>query len=146
VKDLGLISNVAAIAFGIIAGVVLFLLPVSTVETKSVIRDGTGEQVLASEVTRKTLYEEEGASVLGVLAFPVLTAAMPLAFGIPQRRWWRRRMAILSTVFSALSIFSIGAFYLPMAAAMWIAFARSPGDAAGRGSGDETATRETAPG
>ena len=90
----------------------------------------------------ESLLEHEGASVLIVLAVPVLVSAMPLAFsrrgvaigaavvlsalGVdPRPERIRRRVAIgAAVVLTALAVlggFSIGLFYFPAVLLAWLA-------------------------
>lgn len=90
----------------------------------------TGSKVVAvrpgetrtGAVTRESLLEHEGPSVLIVLAVPVLAAALGVVAGAgPGRRWARAVSAVVLWVFSVLGAMSIGIFYAPAAVAMTVA-------------------------
>jgi hypothetical protein len=59
----------------------------------------------------KTLAQVNGPRAFGVLAIPVVIAVGPMAF-----RWLKIPAAIAMLVFALLAGFSIGLFYLPVAA------------------------------
>lgn len=59
----------------------------------------------------KTLVEVNGPRAFGVLAIPVVIALGPMAF-----RWLKIPAAIAMLAFALVAGFSIGLFYLPIAA------------------------------
>ena len=65
----------------------------------------------------ESLLEHEGASVLIVLAVPVLVSAMPLAF---SRRGVAIGAAVVLTALAVLGGFSIGLFYFPAVLLAWL--------------------------
>jgi hypothetical protein len=74
------------------------------------------------EVTHESLLEHEGATVLVVLAVPVLAAALGAVGGAgPRRRLARSVSAGLLWAFCLLGAMSIGSFYVPAALAMTVA-------------------------
>ena len=93
---------------------VLTVVPVYSTASCEAVAGGAETCTTGSE----SLLEHEGASVLIVLAVPVLVSAMPLAFS-------RRGVAIGTAVFlSALAVlggFSIGLFYFPAVLLAWLA-------------------------
>ena len=71
-----------------------------------------------SVVKRATLLAVNGAWVLIPVTIPVAIACLPLLF---RRRWVRVTTAILLSVFSFISGFTIGLFYVPAAILLAVA-------------------------
>ena len=101
-------------------GAVLTVLPIYSTASCGAVAGSPETCTTGSE----SALEHEGASVLVVLAVPVLVSAMPLVYS-------RRGVAIAAAVFlSALVVlggFSIGLFYLPALVLAWLAAAASGG-------------------
>ncbi|MGH7858714.1 MAG: hypothetical protein ACREQY_15420, partial [Candidatus Binatia bacterium] len=125
--DPGAAANLVALGLAAVASFVLLVMPVVTIEQRSVMLDGAGKAPLVrSSVSAVTLLEENGRSVLVVLALPVGAAVVPFSFrGARRRRSARRAIAVLLGILCAVAVMSIGLFYLPAAAAMWIASRRT---------------------
>ena len=78
-------------------------------------------------VSHVTLIEEEGPSLLPVVAVPLAIAG--IGFGLARTRWGRPAAltsGTLLTLFAVLTGFSIGLFYLPAAIALFMATSRLP--------------------
>ena len=87
-----------------------------------VVPDGTG----ATTETQRTLVASEGPSVLGLLAVPVLVAAIPvLARRTRRAREARIGTAVALLVCAALGAMTVGVAYLPAVALAIVAAARS---------------------
>jgi hypothetical protein len=97
------------------ATAVVLLLPTDTEDAVSIGPDGR----VVHDIRSRTLVQSQGWGVMGVLAIPVVLAAMPL---LPRGRDRRRRAFVaagaLLCVFVGLSLPSVGLFYLPAAIAM----------------------------
>ena len=73
-------------------------------------------------VTSFSLFEAEGWYAVAIAAIPVAIAALTLPFrGGPSARVARGGAAGLLTIFFVLGLFSIGIFFIPSAAVMWVA-------------------------
>ncbi len=90
------------------------LLPSVAWETGSASSDGT----VMVESGTSTLVESEGPSVLFVLALPVVPAAVALAV---RRRRLTLVAAWLTAAFCFLGMLSVGLFYVPTAALLFLA-------------------------
>ena len=109
----------AALALGLAVAASAALAVLPTRSKVAAVRPG---EPMGEVVARESLLEHEGPSVLGVLAVPVLAAAVGMAAGRgPDRRRARTVSAVLLWVFSVLGAMSIGVFYAPAAVAMTVA-------------------------
>jgi hypothetical protein len=73
-------------------------------------------------VTRVSLFEAEGWYVVAIAAIPVALAVLTLPFREgPAARVARAGAAGLLTIFFVLGLLSIGFFFIPAAAVMWVA-------------------------
>ena len=93
---------------------VLTVVPVYSTASCEAVAGGAETCTTGSE----SLLEHEGASVLIVLAVPVLVSAMPLAF---SRRGVAISAAVLLSALAVLGGFSIGLFYFPAVLLAWLA-------------------------
>ena len=93
---------------------VLTVVPVYSTASCGAVAGGAETCTTGSE----SLLEHEGASVLIVLAVPVLVSAMPLAF---SRRGVAISAAVLLSALAVLGGFSIGLFYFPAVLLAWLA-------------------------
>lgn len=101
----------------LVAGAVLAFVPFGDSSMTTASSEGTS----VTTTTRESLLEHEGASVLVVLAVPVV---LTLAGWLAARRRWRAGVvasAIVLTVGVVLALLSVGVFYLPAAIAMVVA-------------------------
>ena len=71
---------------------------------------------------RESLIEHEGFGAVGILAVPVVLAAVPVVF---PRRFVAISVAVVLSALALLGAASIGLFFLPAAALSWIAVANS---------------------
>jgi hypothetical protein len=111
------VAGAVSLGLAVAASAALAVLP--TGSKVAAVRPG---EPMGEVVTRESLLEHEGPSVLGVLAVPVLAAAVGVAAGRgPDQRRARTLSAVLLWVFSVLGAMSIGIFYVPAAAAMTVA-------------------------
>ena len=103
------VAQLIALALAVAAMVMMVLIPTYTGVTMT--SDGT-------EITsRSTLVQENGASVLLVLAIPVALAALPL---LARGRAWQPLSIVSATLLLGLVVLglaSIGGFILPAAVA-----------------------------
>ena len=102
----------------LVAGAVLAFAPFGESATTTTASDGTST---VATTTRESLLEHEGASVLVVLAVPVV---LTLGGWVAARRGWRPGVvasAIVLTVGVVLALLSVGFFYLPATVAMVVA-------------------------
>ncbi len=115
--------SIASLALALVATVVVLFAPLSVSVTREASVPGQAPRPL-ERVERHRLLDTEGWSIMGVLAFPIGFAALPLPF-TGTRAWRASRIAaaVLLTGFSFLAMFSVGWAYLPAAVAMWIAAA-----------------------
>jgi hypothetical protein len=111
-----------AASFGLlwtlVVGTLLALAPLGE-STTTVSTDGVAPGTATT--THESLLEHEGASVLVVLAVPVVVT---LGGWLAARRRWRPGVvgsAIVLGVGTVLAMLSVGAFYLPAAIAMVVA-------------------------
>ena len=93
---------------------VLTVVPVYSTASCEAVAGGAETCTTGSE----SLLEHEGASVLIVLAVPVLVSAMPLAL---SRRGVAIGAAVVLTALAVLGGFSIGLFYFPAVLLAWLA-------------------------
>ena len=100
-------------------GAVLTVLPIHSTASCGAVAGSPETCTTGSE----SALEHEGASVLIVLAVPVLVSAMPLVY---SRRTVAIAAAVLLTALLVLGGFSIGLFYLPAVVLAWLAVA-APG-------------------
>ena len=111
------IAAAVSLGLAVVASAALAVLPTGS-KTVAV---QAGEPT-APAVTRESLLEHEGASVLVVLALPVLAAAPGAVVGAaPRRRRVRAVSAGLLWAFTVLGAASVGLFYVPAALAMTVA-------------------------
>ena len=108
-------SLLALLAAGM-TSLALAVAPLGT--TSSCTASSGGETACWSR--RRSLLDSEGASVLVVLAVPVLITLLPLLW--PGRRC-RLVVAVVLTVATLLALASIGLFLLPTLALAWAAVA-----------------------
>ncbi len=81
-----------------------------------------GEEPPEPVVTSFSLFEAEGWYAVAIAAIPVAIAALTLPFrNGPAARVARGGAAGLLTIFFVLGLFSIGIFFVPGAAVMWVA-------------------------
>ncbi len=81
-----------------------------------------GEEPPELVVTSFSLFEAEGWYAVAIAAIPVAIAALTLPFrNGPAARVARGGAAGLLTIFFVLGLFSIGIFFVPAAAVMWVA-------------------------
>jgi hypothetical protein len=114
-----IVALAGAVGWALLIGLLFSLVPVERTESSSGASDGR----VASPVTTasSTLLEAEGPSVLIVLALPVVPATVALA---------RRRRSVslvagwVTAVFCLLGAMSVGLFYLPVVALLFVAAAR----------------------
>jgi hypothetical protein len=119
--DRGTWANVCALLLAAVTFFLLLVVPVYKSEASSIAVDGTKAETTANRVFRTTLLEQNGPGVLVILGVPVLVTLIPLVVPRPTRRQWRFGAAGLLTALCVLAGFSIGLFFVPTAAAMWVA-------------------------
>lgn len=127
-----------ALVWTVLVGVGLAVGPTGRSESVTVLSDGTQ----TTESASTTLVESEGASILVVLAVPVLAAAASVTVAMsPSARRWRAVVAGVMVAGCLLGAASIGIFYLPAAIAAVVAAAmtRSAGERS-RAGGDGVVT------
>lgn len=123
--DAGRLPNLIGTGLTFAVSLLLIVIPVSTRESRMVGVDGT-ETVIVTKGYFTTLAGQEGIGALPILIAPVAISAAPLAtHGTGRHRKWRIGCAGLLTVLCLLAGLSVGLFYLPAAAAMWWAVART---------------------
>ena len=71
---------------------------------------------------RESLIEHEGIGAVGILAVPVVLAAVPVVF---PRRFVAISVAVVLSALTLLGAASIGLFFLPATALSWITVANS---------------------
>jgi hypothetical protein len=114
----------APVVLAVVAATALLVVP--TGREESVWTGSGGEPVRRSRST--TLVQSEGWDVLVVLAVPVVLAGAPLF--LRRSRWRRAALKAASgllLVGVVISAASIGLFFLPATAAMFLAAAMDPG-------------------
>lgn len=123
--DTGRLQNLIGTGLAFAVSLLLIVIPISTRESRMVNVDGT-ETVIVTKGYFTTLAGQEGIGVLPILIAPVAISAAPLAtHGTGRHRKWRIGCAALLTALCVMAGFSVGMFYLPAAAAMWWAAART---------------------
>jgi hypothetical protein len=118
--------SVLAFAVGLATGVVLAVAPLS--QSSSCV--GGVDQAASCTSSRQSLLDEEGSSVLFVLALPMLIMAVPVAM---RSRRIALAAAIAITILTVLGAMSIGVFVLPTAVLAWMAVASAGKASAAQG-------------
>lgn len=123
--DAGRLPNLIATGLAFAVSLLLMVIPIGTRESRMASVDGT-QTVIVTKVYFTTLAGEEGIGALPILIAPVAISAAPLAtHGTGRHRKWRIGCAALLTALCLLAGLSVGLFYMPTAAAMWWAVART---------------------
>jgi len=121
----------------LVAAAFLLWVPLTSKESTEVRVDPvTGEQREVHNRGSETLLDSEGASVIPLLAVPVLLAGLGVAVARPSSG---RRFTLLVVVYGIgvlLAMASIGIFFIPSLLALVLARWRSGADAAVRASAD----------
>jgi hypothetical protein len=113
-----LVAAVLALA-GALA--VLFL-PLATTATQEATLTEEGVGRMSVETDRTSLVEAQGFRAILITAIPVALAALTLPFRDgPSARVARGGAAGLLTIFFVLGLITIGIFFVPAAAVMWVA-------------------------
>ena len=115
-----LAAAAAALMLAVAASLAWLFVPTGRYVSGSV--DSAGQVEVTSGST--TLVESEGAGVIALLAIPVVVFGLALAVAsYPQRRRVWIWVASTTTVGALVTGFSIGLFYLPAVALLWVAVA-----------------------
>jgi hypothetical protein len=111
------VLTVAALGLTVAATLVLLFVPFG--EQVTVEATLPGEPPGRELVERTTLLQEEGPTVIGLLAVPVAFSALPLIAGRSRLvRPMRMASAVLLTGFTILGLFSVGLLFAPAALTM----------------------------
>lgn len=123
-REAGWKPAIVALVLALTASAVLAFAPTGTsMEAVQVIRAGApAPEPAQARISRTSLLQVQGSSVLVPLGIPVFICATALAV---RRRWAFVTAMILLSIFSFLGALSIGFFYLPAAVAMAFAAGRS---------------------
>ncbi len=97
---------------------VLVLAPIYSTASCESVDDGPA----VCTTGRESLIEHEGIGAVGILAVPVVLAAVPVVF---PRRFVAISVAVVLSALTLLGAASIGLFFLPAAALSWITVTNS---------------------
>jgi hypothetical protein len=118
--------KLSLIATALAAGgaLAMLFLPLAREESVTPVRPGEAQTEPQHEhaATNVSLFEAEGSYAVAIAAIPVALAGLTLPFREgPAARVARGGAAGLLTIFFVLGLFSIGIFFIPAAAVMWVA-------------------------
>lgn len=107
--------NLAALVVGIFTAAVMLFAPLGSSSTEiAMVQDEHGARTETVTHESVSLLENEGVSVLAVMALPVVFVAAPLAFW--REKHTRRALSVATTalgVFIVLGMVTVGLFFLP---------------------------------
>ncbi|MGH9021713.1 MAG: hypothetical protein ACRDV9_01205 [Acidimicrobiia bacterium] len=113
----------AALVLAVAAAVLLTLLPMSSSSSVTVSGEPGGGTV--TRTTTSTLLENEGASILAVLAVPIAFAGAGLLAARRSRRRVLTAVTVLYGTGVVLALASVGIFFLPSLGALIVARIRA---------------------
>ncbi|MFA5565569.1 MAG: hypothetical protein WC184_07190 [Acidimicrobiia bacterium] len=112
--------NLIALAVVVISAVLVLLVPTGSSVEVSVVQDELGARTETVTKDSVSLLENEGPSVLILMAIPVLLVAVPLILPVARRQQARVFVTGLMGVFIVLGMMSIGVFFIPTLTVMMI--------------------------